>query len=205
MTEPGRGTGPEIDGALEGPMKRKSLRGVYWGRFNPPHKGHLEMIRRFRRRCALTVAIGSAEHRNERGNPFSGAERKAMMVAYLREAGYRDVRVVTLNDGPSLAWAIGNMMRKCKPDLVFLSTERGPLANLVARQVRVVRFRRTGRISSTRIRDSIASGSDGWTRLTGRSVVRWIRGHGGPARIRGLYRAGREPWAPGRFPGGASA
>lgn len=142
------------------------------------------MIRRFRQRCALTVAIGSAERRDRRDNPFSGRERKAIMEAYLCEAGIRDVRVVTVRDGPSLRSAIENLIRTCRPDLVFLSTERDRLAIATARKVRVVRFRRTGRVSSTRIRDDIASGGDDWQRYTGAAVARWILTHDGIARIR---------------------
>ena len=162
--------------------------GVYWGRFNPPHKGHLEMIRRFRRRCALTVAIGSSEHCLERSNPFSGNERRVMLRAYLRESGIEDVRIVTLRDGPSRAWAIGELIRRCRPDLLFLSTEGDRLARLAERQVPVVRFRRTGTVSATRIRDLIAAGREEWVRMTGPSVARWIRAHGGIARIQRLYR-----------------
>lgn len=169
-------------------MRKRRLRGAYWGRFNPPHKGHLAMIRRFREECALTVIIGSAEHQNERANPFSGAERSMMMRAFLREAGIRDVRVLPLADGPSLTWSIDHLIRACQPDVVFLSTERNQLARLTARKVRVVRFRRTGGISSTRIRDSIAVGRADWERLTGRSVVRWILRHDGVARIRRAYK-----------------
>lgn len=158
--------------------------GVFWGRFNPPHVGHLRLIQRFRKRCRLTVVIGSAERRNERANPFGGDERRSMMEGYLRELGIRDVRVVALPDGPSVSWALENMLRRCRPALVFLSTERSRLAKLAERKVRVVRFRRTGRVSSTRLRASIAAGKGDWVRWTGASVVRWILTHDGVARIR---------------------
>ena len=68
-------------------LKNKLATGVYWGRFNPPHQGHLSVIRKFKDKCNLVVAIGSSEHKNERTNPFSGAERKEMMEAYLRNRG----------------------------------------------------------------------------------------------------------------------
>ena len=142
------------------------------------------MVRRFRQECSLTIAVGSAEHRDERTNPFSGAERKAMIEGYLRESGIRDVRVVALEDGPSFSWAIENMIRTCRPQVVYLSTDRNRLATLAAQKVKVVRFQRVGDVSSTRIRNSIARGGDEWTRLTGPSVVRWIRAHDGLARIR---------------------
>lgn len=145
------------------------------------------MIRRLRERCALTVAIGSADHQGEKRNPFSGAERRAMLRAYLREARIADVRVITVPDGPSMAWALDRLIRKCRPDVLFLSTERRTIAEIAERRVRVVLFRRTGRTSSTRIRDAIAAGSDRWRSLTGPSVVRWIEGHDGVKRVREAY------------------
>ncbi len=164
--------------------------GVYWGRFNPPHKGHLGAITRFKNRYNLIVAIGSAEHRNERTNPFSGTERKAMMMALLKEAGIDGLRVVTLADGPSETWSVENLIRRCKPEVILLSTERrGSLDAALARSgVRVTRFRRTGTVSSTRIRDSIAAGTEEWRRLTGKSVATLIENYDGPRRIRRAYR-----------------
>ncbi|MBI4181398.1 MAG: adenylyltransferase/cytidyltransferase family protein [Candidatus Aenigmarchaeota archaeon] len=84
--------------------------GVYWGRFNPPHRGHLRLMQRLLREVdTLVVAVGSAEQRDTRRNPFSGPERKRMLQAYIREAclPVRRVRVVTVRDGPSLASACG--------------------------------------------------------------------------------------------------
>lgn len=170
-----------------GNLKDKLPTGVYWGRFNPPHSGHLGVIRRFHDRMNLVIAIGSSEHKNEKSNPFSGAERKAMMDRYLRESGIRGVRVVTLRDGPSESWAIDELIRKCKPDLLLLSTEKRGLADLAERRVRVVRFRRTNAVSSSRIRDLIAAGPGNWKALTGASVSRWIEEHDGLRRIRRTY------------------
>jgi nicotinamide-nucleotide adenylyltransferase len=169
-------------------LRAKLSTGVYWGRFNPPHKGHLRVIRKLTKSWNLVVAIGSSEHRDERRNPFSGAERKRMMESYLKELEIRGVRVVSLKDGRSEAWAIDNLIKKCKPDVVFLSNEKRELAKLARQKVRVVVFRRTGRISSTQVRDSIASGEGRWTQLTGRSVAKLIVEVGGIRRIRRAYR-----------------
>lgn len=169
-------------------MRRARDRGVYWGRFNPPHRGHLGVIRRLRRRWALVVAVGSSERRDERSNPFSGAERKRMLEAYLREERIDGVPVVTLRDGRSVAWAVANLIRRCRPDVLLLSTEKSALADRAGRQVRVVRFPRTGRISSTRVRDAIAAGSDAWRKWTGRSVAELIEELDGVRRIQRAYR-----------------
>jgi cytidyltransferase-like protein len=166
--------------------------GVYWGRFNPPHEGHLRVIRKFRDQYDLVVAVGSSEHKNEKTNPFSGAERKQMMEAYLREAGIEGVRVIPLKDGTSEAWAIDNLIRKCQPDMLILSTEKSHLSDLARARLRVIRFSRTGSVSSTRIRDSIAAGDDRWKRLTGKSVVRLILQFDGVRRIQRAYGAAGE-------------
>ena len=67
--------------------------GVYWGRFNPPHKGQLSVIRKLNENWNLIVAIGSSDHRNERTNPFSGAERSRMLESYLKELKIWAVKV----------------------------------------------------------------------------------------------------------------
>lgn len=161
---------------------------VYWGRFNPPHRGHLEVIRKFKDRYRLVVAIGSSERRNLKTDPFSGVERKAMMEAYLEEEGIQGVRVVTLKDGPSWSWAIRNLLERCEPDVLLLSEDKEELANKVKGKVRVVQFPRTGKVSSTWIRDSIASGERGWKQLTGRSVAALVVKFNGVHRIQRAYR-----------------
>lgn len=171
-------------------MGARRIVGVYWGRFNPPHKGHLSVVRRLQKACRLVVAIGSSERKNMRTDPFSARERKAMMESYLKESGIRGVRVITLRDGPSESWAIANMIRRCQPDVLFLSTEKTALARRAKGKVNVVRYRRTGRISSMRIRDHIAAGDPAWRKWTGESVARMIVRADGIGRI---VRAYQEP------------
>jgi len=161
--------------------------GINWGRFNPPHEGHLKVIRQFVSDWKVTIVVGSAERRDTSTDPFSGPERKRMMEEYLHESGIRGVRVVTLRDGPSESWAIDQLRRRWRPDVLFLSTEKTSLTALAEKRVRVVRFRRAGTISSTRIRDAIASGDPNWKALTGASVARLITKWGGLRRIRQAY------------------
>jgi nicotinamide-nucleotide adenylyltransferase len=162
--------------------------GVYWRRFNPPHQGHLEVIRRFAPTCRLIVAVGSSEQRDTWQNPFSGRERKSMLEAYLREEGIKGVQVITCRDGPSVRTDIDRLIRRSGASFLLLSTEKGRLARLARRRIRVVGFRRTGSVSSTRIRELIAAGDPKWRNLTGRSVAALIRHAGGIASIRAARR-----------------
>ena len=174
-------------GRRGGEQRAKKGFGIYWGRFNPPHEGHLKVIRRFASDWTVTVVVGSAERRNTSTDPFSGPERKRMLEEFLHERGIRGVRVVTLRDGPSESWAIDQLLKRWRPDVLFLSTEKTTLAALAEPRVRVVRFRRSGSISSTRIRDAIARGDPSWKDLTGSSVARLITKWHGLRRIREAY------------------
>lgn len=168
--------------------------GVIWGRFNPPHKGHMNMIRRLAAKVGtLIVVIGSSEFKNDKKNPFSGLERRGMMIAYLKESGIRNVRVVVQKDGKSYFWAYNTLVKNCKPDILFFpdTNEKPELLELVRTKFKgrlgVVTFRRTGTISATRLRDAIALDKK-WRHMTGKSVVKLIKTFDGIKRIKRAYR-----------------
>lgn len=100
---------------------------VYWGRFNPPHKGHLGLIKKILKKSDdLIVAIGSAQEKNTKRNPFSGMERKKLMEAYLKENNISksQVRVKTINDGKSFSSSVKNLFAKCgKFDVLYTDKE----------------------------------------------------------------------------------
>lgn len=166
----------------------KKTVGVYWGRFNPPHKGHIALVKRLVKKVdLLIVAVGNAEGKNTKRNPFSGDERVEMLKSYLREQNIKVKDVVAVEDGSSWASSIDNLFEKCgKFDVLF--TDHKTIARLVGNRVKVVGFGREGGISSTMIRGSIAKGGE-WEDLTGKSVVRLIRRFDGIARIKRAYGA----------------
>lgn len=167
---------------------RPPVRGVYWGRFQPPHKGHLKLIRKLQKEVdTLIVAVGSAEFKNTRRNPFDGEERVRMMKAYLKEEGIRGVEVVPVRDGRSYSEAIKNLLASC-PAFDVLFTDKETIIRLIGGRVKVRRIRRTGTLTSTKIRDAIAAGRR-WEHLTGRSVARIVRKVDGVRRIREAYGA----------------
>ncbi len=166
----------------------RALVGVYWGRFNPPHKGHMSVIKKLNGKYNLIVAVGSAEYKNERDNPFSGKERKKMVESYLKELKINNVRVVALNDGKgSMTWAIDNLIRRCKPDVLFLSNEKGSVIRKARSKVKILIFKRKGNVSSTLIRNRIAHDDESWRNLTGKSVGRLIVKLDGIKRIKQAY------------------
>jgi nicotinamide-nucleotide adenylyltransferase len=80
---------------MDGPV-----RGVCVGRFQPFHRGHLELIREIHRHRGeeLLVVIGSAEQSYTWENPFTAGERYEMIDRALREARIDRVAIVPVPD-----------------------------------------------------------------------------------------------------------
>jgi len=77
------------------------VRGLYVGRFQPFHRGHLELVRGLLDRAPeieLLVAIGSAEQAFTWENPFTAGERYEMIDRSLREAKVARVVIVPVAD-----------------------------------------------------------------------------------------------------------
>ena len=165
------------------------MTGVYWGRFNPPHKGHLFIIKTLIKEVdTLIIAIGSAEIKNTKRNPFDGNERKIMMKVYLKEnkLPIRRIKIITDPDGKSFSSGIKNLFRLCgKFDVIY--TDKKTIIDLISNKVKIKKIKRKVRVSSTQIRDAIAKDKS-WENLTGISVVKTIKGLNGINRIKKSYR-----------------
>jgi len=62
-------------------------RGIIIGRFQPPHKGHIEISKQILREVdELIVGIGSAQESHTFENPFTAGERVLMLTRALAEA-----------------------------------------------------------------------------------------------------------------------
>jgi len=69
-------------------LKRKTTsRGLFVGRFQPFHNGHLEAIRYILEKVdELIIVVGSAQHSHTDTNPFTAGERITMIRLALNEA-----------------------------------------------------------------------------------------------------------------------
>jgi nicotinamide-nucleotide adenylyltransferase len=76
-------------------------RGLYVGRFQPFHLGHLGAIKAAIKEVdELVIVIGSAQYSHKLNNPFTAGERLTMIRHALEEAGvdYRRVWIVPVPD-----------------------------------------------------------------------------------------------------------
>ncbi|MFC5847709.1 ADP-ribose pyrophosphatase [Deinococcus petrolearius] len=101
---------------------------VYIGRFQPPHRAHVDtMLSALERHARLLVLPGSADLARSVKNPWSAPERVRMIRAALAGAGadLRRVRFAPLPDEFDAAlWAAGVRVAVGTPDAVLVGCEK---------------------------------------------------------------------------------
>lgn len=82
------------------PPKRKHESSVLIvGRFQPFHKGHLQIIKIIKQQCdQVTIGIGSAQYSHTLENPFTAGERHLMISESLRSEGMDRFFIVPVED-----------------------------------------------------------------------------------------------------------
>jgi nicotinamide-nucleotide adenylyltransferase len=167
-------------------------RGLYVGRFQPFHLGHLGAIKAVLKEVdELVVVIGSAQYSHNATNPFTAGERLVMTRRALQEAKV----------DPSKLWIVP------VPDvhlhMLWVSAVEGytPKFNVLYSNEPLTRrlFMEAGyqvkniplfdrkQYMSTVVREKMVEG-DSWTELVPKSVAEFIKGIDGVNRLRDLMR-----------------
>lgn len=160
-------------------------------RFQPFHKGHVEMIRwlidHYER---VVIAIGSAEKNYEKANPCTAAERYEMVRKSLIEEGmWAHVDVFQVPDTPSnVAWI--QYLKSFIPSFQAI-VGNNPFVARLARDFGIEpiftpSFTRK-ELSGTNIRELMAHGDLHWRDLVPEGTREVIINHDIPARLRDLY------------------
>src|SRR3989339_562418 len=81
-------------------------RGLFIGRFQPFHNGHLKDVRDALREVGeLVIGIGSSNESRTKENPFTAAERKEMIAQTLRQQGIPMISIYNVPDiGDDALW-----------------------------------------------------------------------------------------------------
>jgi nicotinamide-nucleotide adenylyltransferase len=150
--------------------------GLYIGRFQPFHLGHLFAIK-FALKAVETlyIAIGSAQKSYEPRNPFTAAERLLMLKAALDEARIPAKKWLPINVPDATAHAVWTayLDMLVPPYEVAFTNEPLTTVLLRARGVKVVAvpLQKRGEYAATEIRDRMRNGRD-WRKLVPEAVSR---------------------------------
>lgn len=171
-------------------------RGLYVGRFQPFHLGHLSAIKEVLNEVdELIVVIGSAQYSHNISNPFTAGERLVMVRRALEECGidHRRVWIVPVPDVHlHMMWVSSVGGYTPRFDIVF-SNE--PLTRRLFMEagykVKPIRFFDRKLYSSTAIREKMLKGEN-WQRLVPKSVVTLIKEIDGVNRLKDLNKSDKE-------------
>jgi nicotinamide-nucleotide adenylyltransferase len=167
-------------------------RGLYVGRFQPFHLGHLEAIKEVLEEVEeLVIVIGSAQYSHNIKNPFTAGERLVMICRALKEASidYSRLWVVPVPDVHlHMLWVSALEGYTPRFNVVY-SNE--PLTRRLFREagykVKSIRFFQRNLYTSTLVREKMLKG-ESWTKLVPKSVADFINEIDGVNRLRDLNR-----------------
>jgi nicotinamide-nucleotide adenylyltransferase len=170
-------------------------RGLYVGRFQPFHLGHLDAIKYCLKQLdELVIVIGSAQYSHNSNNPFTAGERLVMVRRALLEAGvdYSKLWIVPVPDVHlHMLWVSAvegytpkfNVLYSNEPLTRRLFMEAGyPVKDMPLFDRKVY--------MSTVVREKMSKG-DSWMELVPKSVADFILEIDGVNRVRDLTRTDR--------------
>ena len=167
--------------------------GLYVGRFQPFHLGHLQAVKYILQRVdELTIVVGSAQHSHTIDNPFTAGERIAMIRLALKEAGIPADRysVIPLPDDEfHKVWVAHLLSQTPSFDIVYTNE---PLTFRLLREAglkveHIPMFDRR-KLTATEVRRRLLKG-DRWQELLPKSVVRYLKQIGGDDRLKDISRS----------------
>lgn len=172
-----------------------SKRGLYVGRFQPFHLGHLSAIKEILKESEeLIIVIGSAQYSHNFNNPFTAGERLVMVRKALDECGVDSGRVwiVPVPDVHlHMMWVSSVEGYTPRFDVVY-SNE--PLTRRLFKEsgykVKSIRFFDRKYYSSTEIRQKMLK-DQAWQKLVPKSVHTFIKEIDGVNRLKDIVKTDR--------------
>jgi nicotinamide-nucleotide adenylyltransferase len=168
------------------------MRGLYVGRFQPFHLGHIHAIRHILSEVdEVVIVIGSAQYSHRLDNPFTAGERLTMIRAALTEAKilHSQYWLIPIRDmHVHMMWVAEVKGYAPKFECVY-SNE--PLTRRLFREagfpVNAIPFSKRHLYSATEIRERMLDNRS-WTPLVPDSVSRYIADIDGVQRLRELVK-----------------
>lgn len=173
------------------------MRALIIGRFQPFHKGHLELVKSILKECdEIIIAIASAQFNYIEKDPFTAGERILMIHEALREGKVDLARcyvAAIVNDENNARW-LGHLKSFLPPfDVVYTGNAYVTmLMRSSGVKVSEVTFYDREKYNGTKIRHLLLKGSS-WQELVPRSVAQIIEKIDGTKRIKVISKSDTKP------------
>jgi nicotinamide-nucleotide adenylyltransferase len=162
--------------------------GLFLGRFQPFHLGHLEVIKRYKKEVGeLVIVIGSSQQSRTKENPFTDSEREEMINETLIKEGLTDFSIVPVPDIPEDSKYVKHVERALKdPFHVVIAAENKTTADLFSKAgYKTITCERIDDYSSTKVRELMQKDST-WKKLVPKEVAEIIEDINGVQMIKDI-------------------
>ncbi len=171
--------------------------GLYIGRFQPFHLGHLEVVKHVLEKVGrIIIVIGSAQYSHTLENPFTAGERLTMIKRALDEAEISPTKylVVPIPDMNVHKLWVAQVVSQTPEFHIVYSNEPLTVTLFVEAgfKVEAIPFFSREEYSATEIRKRMINRQE-WSTLVPRSVAEYVREIKGDARLRNLSGSDRLP------------
>ena len=174
-----------------------TTRGLYVGRFQPFHLGHVESIKKILQEVEeLVIVIGSAQYSHDMTNPFTAGERLVMIHNSLQEAKVDSSRIwiVPVPDVHLHMMWVSEVEGYTPKFHIVYSNE--PLTRRLfmeaGYQVKSLPYYERQTYTSTAIREKMLQKDDSWKKLVPKSVEKFIIEIDGINRLRDLNQSDKN-------------
>ncbi len=150
-----------------------STRGMFLGRFQPPHLGHVEVLERIAGEVdRLLIVVGSSQYSHTLENPFTAGERVWMLEESLVERGIHATIIPVPDIHRNSLW-VSHVETFTPPfDVCYMNN---PLPMRLFKEagyeVRTFELVDRDRYEATSIRELMQQDGDAWTKLVPDPVV----------------------------------
>ena len=165
-------------------------RGLYVGRFQPFHLGHLHAIRYVLSEVdEVVIVIGSAQYSHSLDNPFTAGERVTMVRKALDEAKISSSKywIIPIRDmHVHMMWVAE--VRGYTPKFEYVYSNESLTCRLFMESgfpVKSIPFKKRQLYLATEIRERMLKNKS-WTALVPRSVAKYIKEIDGVSRLQDL-------------------
>jgi nicotinamide-nucleotide adenylyltransferase len=165
-------------------------RGMFIGRFQPPHKGHIEIIKKILQEVdEAVIGVGSAQESHTLENPFTAGERELMITRALAEekVDLSKIHIIPIPDVNNNAIWVSHVISLSPPFHVVYSGN--PLVRRLFKEAgfetREPPMIKRKEYWGTEIRDRMIKGR-GWQELVPKAVTEVVGEIKGIERLRDL-------------------
>lgn len=162
------------------------MRGLLVGRYQPFHKGHLEVLNEAMRKCdELIIGIGSAQESHTMENPFTAGERIEMIRLCIGKDKRARTIMVPIPDVNRFAIWVSHIESLVPPFKAVFTNNPLTKSLFEAKSYKVYPTKIYDRkvFAGTVIRDRMLNGGD-WKELVPDKIVGYLGKLDGPARIK---------------------